>query len=678
VSARPLTPEDLVRFRWVDHVRLSPSGDRVAYQVTWADAEIRQNQGRVMVAGTQPGAPARELRADVRRDHAPEWSPDGARLAFLARRGARDQLVVAPADGGEAVPLTAIPDGVLAACWAPDARRLAFLARVVGDPDEVVDDPRPPEGEEQARRPPIARVARTLAYKRDGVGYLDGRQSHLFVVEADGGEPRPLTAGGWSVEGFDWAPDGRSLAAIGDAEPDADLRRSRRLYVIDAETGVRRSIAEGLLISSPAWSPRGDLVAFIAPIDMEAGRLDRVWVAPVAGGSPRCLTADLDRSVGDSVLSDMRSGHGTRLVWSEDGERVFFVASGPGEAELCSVGLDGGVAVEVPSERRVVYDFDVAGGHVAVCATDPANPGDVFLREAEGERRLTDANAWLRGRALAAPERHVFTAADGLALEGWLLRPPDLDPGRRHPLALQVHGGPHGQYGWAFFHEFQVLAGMGILVLGVNPRGSDGYGERFRRAVVRDWGGRDYEDLLAALDQVIARTGIVDEARLGIAGGSYGGFMTNWAIGHTDRFAAAVSMRSISNLVSEFAQHDLVLWGELEMGPRPWPDPSELWHRSPIRLVNEMRTPLLLLHSEMDLRCAISQAEELFGALRLLGRPVEMVRFPGESHDLSRSGRPDRRIERLRRVAGWFQRYLLDQVEAPSGEGAVPAPTPGP
>jgi dipeptidyl aminopeptidase/acylaminoacyl peptidase len=283
----------------------------------------------------------------------------------------------------------------------------------------------------------------------------------------------------------------------------------------------------------------------------------------------------------------------------------------------------------------------------------------LILRKRGGreERVLLDPNTWLEDRFVAQPERLEFKSEDGLPIEGWLLKPPDFDPRRRHPLVLQVHGGPHGQYGWAFFHEFQVLAAAGYLVLYVNPRGSDGYGEDFKRAVVRDWGGKDYEDLMNALDEVIER-GFVDTDRMGIAGGSYGGFMTNWAIGHTDRFAAAVAMRSLSNLVSEYAQHDIVLWGVLEMGPPPWPDTGELWARSPIKYVQQMRTPLLLTHGEMDLRCAISQAEELFGALRLLGREVELVRFPGESHDLSRSGRPDRRVERLNRIKGWFDAHL--------------------
>lgn len=671
MSKQPLTAEDLTSFRWVDHVRLSPSGDRVAYQVGWADAEARENRGRVVVAPAAPGAAARELREDARRDRAPEWSPDGTRIAFLGRAGARDQLFVAPADGGEARQLTEVPDGVLAAEWSPDGRSIAFLARTVGDPDGVVDDPRPAESPDQTRRPPVARVVRALEYKRDGVGYYDGRHAHLFVVPAGGGEARQLTDGPWSVGGFSWAPDGAGLAIVGDAEPDADLRRTNRLYRVDVESGARRSLADGLEMAEPVWSPRGDLVAFVAPVDSEGGRTDRLWTVPAGGGAPRCLTADLDRNVGGSVITDMRAGHGGRVLWSAAGDRLYFTASGPGISEVLSVDLDGAVAVAVGADRRAVYDFDVAGDRVAFCFGDPSTPGEVALAEAGGERTLTDSNPWLRDRFLAEPERQVFTAADGLQIEGWLMKPPGFDPSRRHPLVMEIHGGPHSQYGWAFFHEFQVLAGQGFLVFVTNPRGSDGYGESFRMACVRDWGGKDYGDLMTALDQLIARTGFVDESRMGVGGGSYGGFMTNWVIGHTDRFAAAVTMRSISNLVSEFAQHDIVLWGEVEMGPRPWPDPDELWRRSPIRYVRDMTTPLLILHGEMDLRCAVSQAEELFGAMRLLGKEVEFVRFPGESHDLSRGGRPDRRIERLRRIASWFGQHLQGGVTADRSEAVA-------
>ena len=659
MPALPLTTEDLYRFRWLDHVRLSPAGDRIAYQETWAELEARQNRGRVLVGQAAAGDPARAPGGGGKRQHSPDWSPDGGRIAFLGRVGARDQLFVAPAGGGEAAQLTAIPDGVMAARWSPDGDRIALLAHVLSDPEGVVDDPRPPESEEQARRPPVARVARRLDHKRDGAGFADGRCTHLFVVPADGGEPRQLTDGSWSVEGFDWAPDGRCLVVLGDPEPDGDLRRTNELFVLGLD-GTRRTLVRDRRMLLPAWSPRGDLVAFVAPDRSDvAGLVERLWVVPVEGGEPRCLTADLDRTVDGSVVTDMRAAHGTHLGWSDSGDRVYFLASGPGIAELCWADLDGRVDVALPAERAAVYEFDVRGGVIAACVSDPSSPGEVLVARDGRPERLTDANPWLRERFVALPERHLFRAADGLELEGWLLKPPDFDPGRKHPLVMQVHGGPHSQYGWVFFHEFQVLAGMGFLVFTLNPRGSDGYGEAFRRAVVEDWMGRDFDDMMTALDQLIERTGFVDESRMGIAGGSYGGYTTNWAIGHTDRFAAAVAMRSISNLVSMYAQNDIVLWGSLELGAPPWPDPDELWRRSPIRHVHEMRTPLLLLHGEMDLRCLASQADELFGALRLLGREVELVRFPGESHDLSRGGRPDRRVERLDRISGWFAKHLL-------------------
>jgi dipeptidyl aminopeptidase/acylaminoacyl peptidase len=667
----PLTAEDLARFRWVDHVRLSPGADQVAYQLSWADVDARQNRSRLVVQPLAAGAQPQELPSMGSRDHSPEWSPDGSRLAFLSRQGPRDQLFVVDGEGGGARDLTSIPDGVQAARWSPDGSLLAFLALVLAEPDGIVDDPRPAGDEERVRRPPVARVVRRLDYKRDGAGYLDGRRAHLFVVSPEGGDPRQLTSGAWDVEDFDWAPDGRRLAVVGDADPDADLRRDRKLYSVDL-SGTLEQIAGGRRMLNPAWSPRGDLIAFAGPLRDDGGRHDRVWVVPAQGGEATCLTATFDRGVGDSVLTDMRAGHASRLRWSEAGDRVFFQASGPGVVDIWSVDLDGSVLTELPAGERVAYDFDLRKGRLVACLGDPCSPGDIFLAEDGHESRLTDSNPWLGQRQLGRPRRLQFTAPDGVPLEGWLLEPPGLEATQRRPLVMQVHGGPHSQYGWAFFHEFQLLAGMGFCVFYLNPRGSDGYGEEFKRAVVRDWGGRDYEDLMAALDQLIERESFVDESRMGVGGGSYGGYMTNWIIGHTNRFSAAVAMRSLSNLVSEYAQHDIVLWGQLEMGPPPWSDPEELWRRSPIRYVGRMRTPLLLTHGEMDLRCAISQAEELFGALRLLGQEVELVRFPGESHDLSRSGRPDRRLERLRRVAHWFASHLLEPADQ---KEQVAAPT---
>ena len=665
--AAPITADDLYRFRWIDHVRLSSDGERVAYQVAWADSSSRQNRSRIVVRRLLDPEPI-EPTAGVLRDHSPEWSPDGRKLAFVSRVGAADQLFVVDLTvGGPAQQLTSVAEGVSRPQWSPDGARLAFVGVVVSDPDAVVDDPRPPEGREQLRRAPVARVVRRLDYKHDGYGYVDGRFHHLFAVSSTGGDAKQLTNGTWDVADFDWAPDSTRLVVAGNAEPGADLQRELNLYVVDLEAN-RVRLGGGFFLGSPIWSPKGDQIAFIAPNGLDVGLLERVWIVSLSGGGPRCLTANFDLAVNDSVINDMRAGHATRICWSAEGDRIYFVASGPGVTGVHSVDLEGDVREEVAGRRRI-YDFDLANGVLAFCASDTSNPGELFMLTHGAEARITDLNPWLHDRYIAEPEQHHFTAPDGWKLEGWVLKPPDHDPSRLYPVVMEIHGGPHAQYGWTFFHELQILAGLGYVVFYMNPRGSDGYGERFRRDVVRDWAGKDYLDLMSSLDQVIERTGYIDTNRLGVGGGSYGGYMTNWIIGQTNRFSAAVAMRSISNLVSEYSQHDIVLWGVLQLGPPPWPDLDELWRRSPIRYVQNIRTPLLLTAGEMDLRCAMSQSEEMFGAMRLLGKTVELVRFPEESHDLSRNGRPDRRVERLRRIGGWYERFLgTSSVDRPAAE----------
>src|SRR3989449_2169527 len=664
--AAPLTFDDLYRFRWIDHVRLSRDGERVAYQVGWADASSRQNRSRIVVRRLLDPEPIGATGGAL-RDHSPEWSPDGRKLAFVSRVGAADQLFVLDiTTGGTAQQLSAVPEGASAPAWSPDGSRIAFVGAVLSDPEAVVDDPRPAEGREQLRRPPVARVVRRLDYKHDGQGYVDGRNHHLFVVPASGGDAKQLTSGAWDVTDYDWSPDSTRLVVAGNAEPEADLQRELNLYLVDLQAN-RLCLGGGFYLSSPIWSPKGDQIAFIAPNGLDVGLLERLWVVPLSGGGPRCLTADFDQAVNDSVINDMRAGHATRICWTAEGDRIYFLASGPGVTGIHSVDLQGDVREEAGGRRRI-YDFDVASGVVAFCASDASSPGELFMVTQGAEDRITDLNPWLHDRYIAEPEQHYFTAPDGWKLEGWVLKPPDHDPSRLYPAVMEIHGGPHAQYGWSFFHELQILAGQGYVVFYMNPRGSDGYGERFRREVVRDWAGKDYIDIMSSLDQIIERAGYIDASRLGVGGGSYGGYMTNWIIGHTDRFAAAVSMRSISNLVSEYAQHDIVIWGLLQLGPPPWPDLDELWRRSPIRYVKNVRTPLLLTAGEMDLRCAMSQSEELFGALRLLGKTVELVRYPEESHDLSRGGRPDRRVERLSRIAGWFERFLGTESSEKAGE----------
>src|SRR5207249_4727348 len=349
----PLTPEDLYRFRWIDHVRLSPDGERVAYQVGWADAASRQNRCRIVVRRLVDPEHV-EPTGGVLRDHSPEWSPDGRRIAFVSKVGAADQL---------------------------------------------------------------------------------------FVLDVSGGGPaQQLTAGAWGVSDFDWAPDSARLVVAGNAEPEADLQRELNLYLVDLGAN-RVRLGGGFYLSSPIWSPKGDLIAFIAPNGLDVGLLERMWVVPLAGGGPRCLTANLDLAVNDSVINDMRSGHATGIQWSGEGDRIYFLASGPGVTSLHSVGLDGDVREEAGGRRRI-FDFDIASGVTAFCASDPRAPGELFMLTKGAEARVTDLNPWLHERYIAEQEQEYFTAPDGWRLEGWVLKPPDFDSNRVYPTVMEIHGGP--------------------------------------------------------------------------------------------------------------------------------------------------------------------------------------------------------------------------------------------
>src|ERR1700704_1963691 len=299
---------------------------------------------------------------------------------------------------------------------------------------------------------------------------------------------------------------------------------------------------------------------------------------------------------------------------------------------------------------------------------------NLYIADLNGsnERRLTNLNEALWKQIhFADVERFSYKSADDWDIDGFLVKPIGWQAGKKYPMILSIHGGPAGQYGVDWYHEFQVYAAKGYAVLFTNPRGSTGYGQKFERGIVNEWGGKDYLDIMNGVDAALKRYPWIDADRMGVTGGSYGGFMTNWIVGHTDRFKAAVSMRSLSDFVSDFRACDIALWNDQETGPINWSDPRMQWENSPIRYVESIRTPLLLTHGEMDLRCPIHQAEELFGALRVLRREVELVRFPEETHDLSRSGRPDRRIERLNRIAGWFGKYIPAGAREPTAAGAA-------
>jgi dipeptidyl aminopeptidase/acylaminoacyl peptidase len=358
-------------------------------------------------------------------------------------------------------------------------------------------------------------------------------------------------------------------------------------------------------------------------------------------------------------MSDIR-GETAALppAWTRDG-RILFIGSDQGTANLYSVREDGGDvrAETLGAHQLVTATVDREARCFAGVVATATSPGEVVTGQpGDGLKAITTLNsALLSGRYIAEPERVEFAGADGWTIEGWLLKPRDFDPAKRWPLVLEIHGGPHGAYGHAFFHEFQVLAGRGYAVLYLNPRGSHAYGDAFVRACVGDWGGKDYLDLMAGVDHALG-LGWVDRDRLYVTGGSYGGFMTNWIVGHTDRFKAAAAQRSISNNISAFGTSDIGwhFW-QFEMGDAtPWRDEHKLVERSPLTYVEQVKTPLLILHAEKDYRCPIEQAEQFFVALKLLGKEAVFVRYQDDSHELTRGGKPRNRIDHARRIADWF------------------------
>lgn len=648
---RAMTPEDITRIRWVSEARLSPDGQRVVFVVTTLSAERDQYLSNIWMVAVDGGAP-RRLTSGDKRDSAPRWSPDGTRLAFVSERQGqkRPQLYVMPLDGGESVRLTEVAQGVADPVWSADGRRLAFVSRVGGDEERQND------GEEPRSKP--ARVITTLKYKLNGDGFVYDRRSHLFVVQVDDGAVNQLTGGDANHDEPAWSPDGALLAFTSARHAERDEDDASDVWIMPASGGEPRRLTDTAgPVGRPAFSPDGRTIAYLGHRQRyDAGYNWRLYTIPLDGGAPTCLSDGLDRNC--------RSLGNQGPLWSADSSALTVGVQTQGDVHVYQFDARGRQAPQVVLDgTRHITDVSAAGdgGRLAFIAMAPTTPAEVFTcrPDGSGERRLTDLNGdWRAEVALSAPER-IACERDGCGLDAWVIKPYGFEPGKRYPLLLNIHGGPHMMYGHDFFDEFQVYSGAGYAVLYANPRGSQGYGEAFTRAVIGDWGGVDDGDVMAALDAALQQCDFIDPQRLGIMGGSYGGYLTTWAVGHTQRFKAACSERAVNNLHTLFGTSDIGhSFAEAQSGCLPWDNLGWYLQRSPLTHAADITTPLLILHAENDLRCPIEQAEQLFVALKKQHKEVRFVRFPDEGHDMSRAGKPCHRLERFRIILEWFASHL--------------------
>ena len=701
-DSSPITIDDLYQLGWIEEPRFSPDGQAIAFVRVSVDRVGNRYRRAIWLAPTD-GRPAWQLTAGAKSDTAPRWSPDGRHVAFVSNRdGEKPQLYLIAVGGGEARRLTRMPQGVSQPAWSANGQRIAFLSMANQDecdaedrgeqPLEPADDWERQQAdarrahEELRRHDP--RVLSRLPY-RSGTAFFDDRRNHIYIVDVPDSaddmpaQPRRITSGDVHYGAPAWMPDGQSILSTITRDPEADALFTyfdlvRVPISAEGRAEPQRLTETGFSYYDPHPSPDGTLIALRRRSDerpFAAGA--RVAVLPVEGGALRDLTADIDLNV-------------EQYRWLPGGEGLLYSAGWRGEQAVYTVALSRTASPTKDEERwtmnqqekqsssihrpsppppavfpaagKLISDFDVGpDGSVAFVAGTAEQPCDLYLWRPDGsETRLTAINERLLGQRRIAPiEELLFSAPDGRQVQGWLLRPPGFDQRNSYPLAVHIHGGPHVMWGPGFrsmWHEWQVAAARGYVVFFCNPRGSEGYGEDWRDAIHAGWGVIDAPDFLAGVDAVIARGGI-DPARIGVTGGSYGGYMTAWLIAHSDRFACAVAVRGVYNLITEHGTSDAHELIEFEFDGYPWDMHEKLWQHSPIAHAHKITTPLRIIHSELDYRVPISEAEQLFSILRRRKQVVEFVRYPREGHELTRSGEPRHRADHMQRTLEWFDRY---------------------
>ncbi|MGB9665852.1 MAG: S9 family peptidase [Candidatus Cryosericum sp.] len=663
-ALRPISAQDLYALQLITDVRLSPDGKHAVYGVQRVDRKTEKKYANFWMAGTD-GSSEFQFTQGEQTDAMPRWSPDGRQIAFLSSRkeGESAQVYIINVDGGEARRLTDVKGEISNLAWSPDGTKL--LLEFTKKDQEAVDR----EADEAKKKlGVVARHYSRLFYRGDGQGWFGRERAHLWTVDITKGKMKQLTSGDvYDEYNASWSPDGKSIVFCSNRSEDPDLQPDMiDLYVIPAVGGDIKLIktpagAKGM----PVFSPDGSQISYVGPRDPnEWWQNIELWVVPSDGrGTARSLTRSYDISLTCSTLNDVGAGFQMPPVWSADGKVLYFQISEHGNTKLMAIVVDSSelyTVIDVPGSVGS-FTMDRRQETMAYFLGTMTDPGQVWVREMEtgATRQLTHLNrALLQEIDLGQVEEVWFKARDGHDLQGWIMTPPGFDSKKKYPSILEIHGGPQDQYGNLFMHEFYFLAAAGYVVYFSNPRGGTGYGEQHEKAIWGQWGTVDYDDLMDWAD-FVEKKPYIDRKHMGVTGGSYGGYMTNWIIGHTHRFAAAVTQRSVSNFISMWGTSDLNWVFQFPCGNKsPQESIDVLWDRSPVKYLGNAVTPTMVIHSEMDFRCAIEQGQQVFTALKVNRVPSEFVVFPDEPHGLSRTGRTDRRIERLNSIRRWMDNYL--------------------
>jgi dipeptidyl aminopeptidase/acylaminoacyl peptidase len=697
-ATRSISEKDLFDFVWVANPQLAPDGSRVAFTRVIVDEKRTGYETSIWSVATS-GSDSPIRLTNGKHDGRPRWSPDGKRLTFV-RGGEKDdagkpkpaQIAILSLAGGEARIITDLPKGAANPVWSPDNKRIAFSSSTTpqdiekaerakhaakpGDtstkPDAAKDTAHP-DGDHESDVHIISRAI----YRDNDEGYLDPkRHEHIWVLDVPAAsdeltKPVQLTSGDYDEGEARWTNDGSRIYFLTTRIDEPYYENGiTDIYSVPSTGGTPEKLTTiSMDIGDLTLSPDGRRLAFHGSVTQPVRSYSQpdLWIMDIVpNAQPRNLTANYDFDMGDSVFGDNaapRGGSGRTLYWSPDGNSLFDLVAKQGRTPIVRVDAQSGAVTEITRGDQAVLDYSItpdAHTTVALIST-PVMIGDLYTIAGDGaQTRLTDPNKVLWSQLnLSAPEEINYKSFDGKNIQGWIQKPPDFDANKKYPLILDIHGGPHAAYGWVFDHEFQWMAAKGYVVLYVNPRGSTSYGQDFGNIIQYHYPGDDYRDLMIGVDELVKR-GYVDPKKLGVTGGSGGGVLTNWTVTHTDRFAAAVSQRDISNWASWWYTADFTLFQPRWFKAPPFEDPADYTNRSAITFVKNIHTPIMFVLGESDYRTPQdSGGEQLFRALKYLKRPTAMVVFPRETHELSRSGEPWHRIERLDHIVGWFDKYLM-------------------